>query len=325
MRILISLLLSFILSAQTPEQIEVQLDDAEIQLAKAEKMFNPWYTGPLVTPAAAMMPVGSGNTQSYLFVNGTHAEFNKDRESISLLHNLYSVQLISMLLFGVTETVDCMTTLSGIANWQHRQTGGGFNDATLTVGFRVFHETLYLPHIKFTIAETFPTGKYQNLSLNGLGLNATGGGAYQTQFGLAFGKVIWWTYPHPMKVRFFVGYNIPTTVHVENFNAYGGGLGTRGVVHPGNTFTTDLAVEYSFSQRWVFALDTVYVAQNLTHFHGHSLVPVGGGYNDNLSFAPAIEYNWNENLGVLGGVQFSIYGRNSQNFVKGQFSVTYTW
>ena len=40
---------------------------------------------------------------------------------------------------------------------------------------------------------------------------------------------------------------------------------------------------------------------------------------------PVIEYNWSENLGVLGGAWFSVYGRNSLAFVQGVFSVCWTF
>lgn len=295
-------------------------------------MFNPWYTGPLVTPSASMVPPGQGLVQPYLFVADNYAQFNKDRKSIKLPNKLISVNALSVLQFGITDTTDFILGCSGIANWQDGKFGGGFQDLNATLGFPITNETLYIPKIKFSIKEIFPTGKYKNLSLNGLNLNSTGGGSYQTQFCLTFGKVIWWTYPYPMSTRLFLGYNLATPVTVKNFNTYGGGFGTKGKVHPGNTLTVDFGYELSFTQRWVFALDVVYTAQNRTKFHGTSGITaagapasVGNGYNDNLSLAPAIEYNWNENFGILGGAWFSVYGRNSINYAQGVFSLVYVW
>lgn len=317
---------------ESPEQIQQELNDAEDQYKKAKEMFNPWYTGPLITPSASMMPPGQANIQPYVFVADNYAQFNEDRHSIKLPHKLISLNVSSIVQCGLTDTCDFILGVSGVANWQNGHFGGGFQDLNTTLGFPITRETLYLPKIKFSVKETFPTGKYEDLSLNGLNLNSTGGGSYQTQFSLAFGKLIWWTYPYPMNVRLFLGYNIATPVHVRNFNAYGGGFGTRGKVRPGNTFTADFGYELSFTQRWVFAIDAVYTAQNRTKFHGTAGVDaldapasVGGGYNDNLSLAPAIEYNWNENLGVLGGAWFSVYGRNSTNFAQAVLSVVYTW
>jgi hypothetical protein len=114
-------------------------------------------------------------------------------------------------------------------------------------------------------------------------------------------------------------------VHVAGLNAYGGGKGTRGTVRPGNIFSTDLGIEISITQRWVFCTDFVYKAVNPTKFHGVTTVPVGIGSSDNLSIAPGFEYSWNPNLGVLAGAWFSVYGRNSANFVSGIVSVSYAF
>jgi len=316
----------------SPEQIQEELNRAEVQYEKAKSMFNPWYTGPLVTPSATTVPPGVGFLQPYLFGVGTYGTFDANRHSVGLAHNTYSVKLTPILQFGLTETMDFELIPTGVVNWSHGSTGGGFSDLIAIAGWRIQSETLYVPVMKFTIGETFPTGKYKHLSTNGLGLNATGEGSYQTQFGFAIQKVIWWLYPHPLSPRFFIGYSIPTTVHVTGFNAYGGGFGTDGKVRPGNTLTTDLGLELSLTQSWVLALDIAYVAQDATKFTGTlgtnangTPAAVGGGYNDNLSLAPAIEYNWNGNLGIVTGMQFSVYGRNSANFINGQFSVIYVW
>jgi hypothetical protein len=314
---------------KTPEQIQMELDLAEAQFKKSKEMFNPWYAGPLVTPSASMMPPGYANIQPYIFITGNYAEFNKERHSIALPFNSYQLKVIAPIQIGITDSTDFVFNPSGQMSWQNHKNGGGFADLSVTYGFSIFKETLYIPKFKFTISETFPTGKYKNLSINGLNLNATGGGSYQTQFGFAMGKVIWWTYPYPMNTRLFFGYNIGTVVNVNNFNAYGGGFGTKG---RGNTLTADLGLELSLTQRWVFALDIVYTASNSTKFHGNSGVladgtpaSVGNPYNDNLSLAPAIEYNFSDVFQILWGVQFSVYGRSSANFVNGQFSVEYMW
>lgn len=325
-------LLAFSQVQKSPQQIQKELDDAEAQFNKSKAMFNPWYAGPLVTPSASMMPPGQANIQPYLFVRGNYAAFNSERKSIALPHNSYQMQVISPMQVGVTVSTDFVINPGAQGNWTQGHNGGGFNDLSVTYGFSIFKETLYIPKFKFTIAETFPTGTYKNLNTNGLNLSATGGGSYQTTFGLAFGKVIWWTYPHPINTRVFLGYNIGTVVNVKNFNTYGGGFGTRGRVRIGNTFTADLGLEVSMTQRWVAALDVVYTASNRTKFHGKpgftkegTVASIGNPYNDNLSLAPAIEYNFNESFSILWGVQFSVYGRSSANFVNGQFSVEYQW
>ena len=328
-----------LLSAQneehkTPAQIEQELQSAEKQFEKAKKMFNPWYTGPLITPGASMMAPGWGNIQPYLFVTDNYAHFNSERHSHKMPNNLVTLNPSVSMQFGVTKTMDTTLGMQGFENWQNHHSGGGFGDMTLNIGFPVTVQTLHVPAIKLCIKETFPTGQYQHLNTNGMNLSATGGGSYQTQFTLTMSKVLFWDYQHPMNFRLSFNYNLPTAVTVKGFNNYGGGFGTHAKVRPGNTFSADMGIEISLNQRWVVATDLAYTAQNETKYSGYAgtttkggALPasIGGGFNDNLSLAPAIEYNWNENLGMLGSVWFSVYGRNSNNFVSGVLSVTWTF
>ena len=315
---------------KTPEEIQKELVTAEAQFKYAKEMFNPWYAGPLITPSASMMPPGQANIQPYLIIQGNYAAFNQHRHSIPLTHNSYQLQVQVPMQVGVTNTTDFTINLVGAENWQNGRSGGGFGDLYVAYGFSIFKETLNIPKFKFSIGETFPTGKYNHLDSSRL--NGIGQGTYATVFSLRAGKLIWWSYPYPMNTRLVFNYTIPTTVHVSGFNFYGGGIGTKGTIRPGNSFTADFGYELSFSQRWVFALDIVYSAQNRTKFHGNSgfnpdgtPASVGSGFNDNLSLAPAIEYNFSDAFEILWGAQFSVYGRNSANFVNGQFSVEYQW
>lgn len=317
---------------KTPQQIEEELAQAEAKFDKAKKMFNPWYTGPLITAGSSLMPQGWGNLQPYLYVADNYARFDSHRHSHHSSSSLVSLNPYASLQFGMTKSTDILLGLQGFGNWQSHHSGGGFGDMGMTVGFLVNEQTRYTPGIKFCVSETFPTGRYQRLNTNGLGLDATGGGSFQTQFALNMSKVVFWDNLHPMNLRMSFMYKLPVKVKVHGFNNYGGGYGTHATVHPGNTFSVDGAFEISLTQRWVWATDIVYVAQNATTYCGETgtteggdAASLGGGFNDNLSLAPAIEYNWNENLGILGGVWFSVYGRNSSNFVTGIISITWTF
>lgn len=324
------LILPFLLAAQTPQQIAQELQQAEAEFQKAKKMFNPWYTGPLITASASMMPVGMGNTQPYIFVVDNYASYNEDRQSIDLPSDLVQLKGTGLLQTGVTDNFDFTLNFFGQGNWQFNESGGGFGDMNVVAGFLIYKQSRYVPQMKLTISETFPTGKYKRLDPHGL--HGIGAGAYSTQVGLAFGKILFWTTKHPMNTRLFLGYQLSTVVNVSGFNTYGGGYGCHGRVRPGNQFAADFGYEISLTQRWVAAIDVVYTATNRTKFHGHpgtdklgAPAAVGSGYSDNLSLAPAFEYNWNPSLGIIAGVQFSVYGRNSLNFVSGILSVTYSF
>ena len=320
---------------KSPEQIEQELQSAEAQFQRAKKMFNPWYTGPLQTPGASMMPPGSGNIQPYLYVFDNYAKFDSERKSHKLSSHLISVNPTVGFQFGMTPSTDIqLSNVQGFGNWQNGHSGGGFGDLNLQLGFLINKESRYAPAMRFVIKEVFPTGAYQHLNSNGLNLGATGAASYQSQFTFAMSKVMFWDYLHPVNARLAFSYVLPTSVTVRGFNNYGGGFGTRAKVHPGNTFNVDASIEISLTQRWVLATDFLYTATNRTRYSGFEgttesggseLASIGGGYNDNLSLAPAIEYNWSPNLGILGGVWFSVYGRNSYNFVCGVISFAWTY
>src|SRR3990167_7632709 len=160
-----------------PEQIEAELNDAEAQFDHALKLFNPWYTGPLLTPSATMVPPGHAVLQPYLFVTDNYAVFNSKRHSVSV-PSLVSLKVQPIGLgFGTTPSMDGSFNAGAVANWKKGESGGGWLDTSLSFGFLIQEQTLYIPKAKFTISQSFPTGAYKNLSSNGLGLNGTGSGS----------------------------------------------------------------------------------------------------------------------------------------------------
>ena len=265
-------------------------------------------------------------------MNDNYASFNNERESVSFANNQINLNPFIFLETGLVSWMDVAFLVQTQTNWQNGQSGGGIGDVQLTPGFKVYQQTRYIPQVKIFIQETFPTGAYDNLNPYKNGLDATGGGSYKTQIGFIVGKLFLWQYQNPLRVRMSMGYTMASPVSVNNFNVYGGGFGTRGTVKPGNTFGTDLGLELSLTQRWVFAMDFVYTYTSSTTFSGYPGIALDGTTavlgkpsSDNLSLAPAFEYNWNQNLGVIGGVQFSVYGRNSTNFISAIISVCYVF
>ena len=96
-------------------------------------MFDPWYTGPLLTPSASMMPPGYANIQPYVFVTQGYAAFDEDRSSVPFEHDVINFNPIFIAQTGVTNSVDTMVSLQTQTNWQRirRSAMGGrlFNSA----------------------------------------------------------------------------------------------------------------------------------------------------------------------------------------------------
>ena len=311
--------------------VDEQLRQAQAEFEVAKKMFNPWYAGPLLTPGAHNVPPGHYVLQAYLFVQDTHAVFNKDRRSQDI-PDIWSVRPVMLFQMGWLSRLDFSISMQGFYKTQSGKDTFYFGDTSLGWGVQLQKEKPYRPAIRFSITESLPTGRYDKLNPAKNGIDATGSGAYTTTFALNFSKIFWWMSTHPFALRGSLSYAVPMVAQVQGFNAYGGGRGTRGRVRPGNSLAIDAAIELSFTQRWVFALDLVYSYQNRSTFSGHKgrtlarqIASVGAPSNDSLSAAPAIEYNPSDHMGILAGVWFTVIGRNSADFIAGVLSVYYAW
>jgi hypothetical protein len=183
------------------------------------------------------------------------------------------------------------------------------------------------PAIKLNVRANLPIGKYENLSRKSKGTDAGGFGSWQPGAALGFSHLYWWGGHVFFAPRLTFQYIIPNSVHVKNLNVYGGGHHTRGTVYPGASFTTFFGFEISLTQRWVIANDIVWNHTNKTRFKGRrgatQGVPnvIGVPSSESISIAPAIEYNWSYNYGVIAGAWFTVAGRNTAEFASGVIAI----
>ncbi len=305
----------------------------ECEFEHAQQMFNPWYSGPLLTGSAHMMKPGWIGIQPYIFAIVNYGRFGRDRHSFEIHPHLVNYKpVINAIQAGIFSWLDVSLALQSEINTQRDRRAGGFGDTILTLGFKILEETACQPAIKVGIGEIFPTGKYQRLSSGKRSIGAVGQGSYQTTFSLRMSKIFLRSCDYPLNVRGTIEYVIPTTTHVHGFNAYGGGFGTAGKVHPGNQLNVTFGMEFCFYEKCVLVADLVYITNNHSPFHGTTgtnfagaPATVGFHSNDQLSLAPVLEYNFSRDFGVLGGMWFSWYGRNSFNFLGPIFGLNYTF
>lgn len=314
---------------KTPQEVQSELDQAWSDFNAAKELFIPWYTGPLITGSASNVPKGKINIQPYLFLNNQYAEFNNNRKSINV-PDTFTVEPLFVYQYGFTDFVDSTLVLEGFFRWRDGEYAQGFGDLSYALGFQLVKQTPHVPSVRVTIGETFPTGKYQNFPPDKAAIASTGGGIFSTQFALFLNKIFWKLKKHPVSIRLAGIYSLPNhRAHVENFNSYGGGFGADARVCVGHNIQADLGIEVSLTQKWVFALDVAYDFAFQTTSSGFpgttpagTPASVGGPSNDQLSLAPAIEYNPNPTGGLIAGVWFSVTGRNSANFIAGVISYT---
>ncbi len=311
------------------EQINKELTQAQKDFDIAKKMFNPWYGGPLLTGSGNVMPPGYVNINPVVQITDNYAVYNSHRKSISQ-PDLVNVNPSIGFGFGIVKRVEFDFTLQ--ANYNHKQGKSYFNigDTSAKINLALLIEKPYVPALKISVNEVFPTGKYQNFSPSKSAVESMGSGSYRTEFGLGMSKVVWWWITHPMQFRLSLNYGVPTKVIVQGFNSYGGGYNTDGKVNPGNYFKGSFGYEFSFTQKFLFAIDLAYEADNETTFKG-----INGTYADGtaasngspsadvLSLAPALEYLFTTDISLVGGVWFSVCGRNTANFLAGIINFSY--
>jgi hypothetical protein len=306
---------------KSPEEIEKELNRARQDFQTAEEMFIPWYTGPLITGSADNLPKGKINIQEYVFFDWQFGEFNNQRSPQGIA-TITTINPVILLQGGITTWLDFTLNTQGVFRWQKNNSAQEFGDINLTFGLQLLKENPYRPSVRFTIGESFPTGKYERLNANKNGIDASGSGAFETVIGLNISKIFWQMPLHPVRVRFSSSYAIANhDVHVEDSHAYGGGFGTSGVIDVGQTLNFNLGVEVSITQQWVFATDIAYTYSQESTFSGKEGLDMSGiqaengaPSSDQLSVAPAIEYNFSDTGGFIGGIWFPITGRNSGNF-----------
>lgn len=314
------------------------------------KLPSPWFTGPLLTPAPNVVPGGHYNIEPYVYYGTTTARYGSNWSTISV-PKFSQARIQVPIQVGLTSWMDITVTPQVLHSWSQGAASTKFTDFPVQLDFQLLHDRPGMnwhPSIKLAVKEIFPTGKYQNLNPNKHKTDISGSGSFATSIGLDFGKQFHFTGVHWLSTRFAMSYAYPAPVHVRGFNTYGGGYGTAGKVHPGNIYNMLLGLEYSMTRRWVAALDVACTLTSKTRFSGTPgmltpLVPArvgstpsdplglagsseavtGGPASARFSLAPALEYNWNANLGIIGGAIFSVAGRNAIRIATGSIALNY--
>jgi hypothetical protein len=111
-------------------------------------------------------------------------------------------------------------------------------------------------------------------------------------------------------MRFNLSQGFSNNVNVEGVSVYGTDAGFRGHAKPGSSFFVDASWEYSLTRRWVLALDATYRHNGNTRATGYDIrdpsgvqnpsgIHLDSGSSEVFALAPAIEFSWKPNLGVL--------------------------
>ena len=277
----------------------------------SQALDDAWWTGPMLAPSAATLPHGHFLIEPYLY-DVTAARSN-------------GFGTLSYVLYGLADrlTVGLMPTAGfNVVRGGPSSSGVGVGDVSLIGQYRLtqFQAGSWLPTTSVAVLESLPSGKYDRLGdrpSDGLG-----SGACTTTLALYAQTYVWLPNGRILRLRLDLSGGFSNDVKVEDVSVYGTGAGFRGHARPGNFFAVDPAWEYSLTRRWVLALDVPYRHGESTRVSGFDIadanrgqsassVWLSSGPSDALGFAPAIEYSWKPNLGVLVGVRVIAGGRNT--------------
>ncbi len=307
--------------------------DVPLEVLLPSRGREPWSTGPLLTPSGNNIPKGHLNIEPYVFATQSSSSYDEDWKRVPNAVSAWNISILPFLQVGMTTWLD----FSLIPSWVYVVSNGSatfsFGDCSAALGFQLWKQkhNSWVPSIRLIITETFPVGRFENLDPELFGTDIAGAGSYVTRAALAMGWDIHAADIHWLYVRFVVAYDISSKVHVHGFSSYGGAFDTNGWVYPGESIQVFLAAEYSITQNWAIACDFLANYNTSIRFNGFPGYDVLTGLPADLnvgssaqySLAPALEYNWSENLGAISGVWFTFAGRNSIAFTSWVTALNY--
>jgi hypothetical protein len=221
-----------------------------------------------------------------------------------------------------------------VYNAKARASAQGITDIAITLGYQLTEQSTsrYWPDIRLTLQQIFPVGKYLDLDPLHNGTDAIGLGSYQTGLGIIFQHVKEFKDDHYLRTRLSFNLLLPANVSVTGFNSFGGASDTKGVVTPGRFFGVDLAGEYNLTQNWVAVMEFYYSNRVASGFSGYpgrdaygKLAQVGLPSSAEYSLAPAIEYNFTPNLGMIVGYWFTIAGHETTKYKSVVLALNTFW
>lgn len=288
----------------------------------------PWFTGPILTPSAHVVPCGHQNYEPYIYwtqINGVY-DSNWHPHSSPLFTN---VLLQGTIQIGIFKDFEFDLAPQEVYNRTQGQHMWRVSDLPLALGYQILEDTIdkqeqWWPAIKLRLGLNVPLGKYDHLNPTRLGTDAGGIGTWYPGVGIVFSKLFHIKDIHFLSTRLFLTYNVGTAVNVKDLSIYGGAdampgvPGTKGKVYPGNIFLLLNGYELSLTQNWALALDFEYQHMNRARFSGSSPAGTRPGLpsQEVFAFAPGLEYNWNANVGIIAGPWFTFAGRNANRFIS---------
>jgi hypothetical protein len=292
--------------------------------ASRQSLDDAWWTGPLLAASPGTLPQGHFLVEPYVYDSIAVGRYDSAGKRQSTAHeNDFGSQ--AYILYGLTDTA----TIGIIPRFGFRDlsqgtssSGIGVGDVTVQAAYRLtqFQDAGWLPATSFVVAETLPIGKYDRLGSRPN--DGFGGGAYATALSIYSQYYFWMPNGRILRTRLDITHSWSKEVALKGVSVYGTLDGFRGHANPGNSSIINLAFEYSITRNWGAAFDVIYEYDSSTSVVGQypqqrrnaiTLVDVRteSGTSTSRAIAPAVEYNWTSNVGIIVGAKIVAAGRNT--------------
>jgi hypothetical protein len=296
---------------------------------------DPWFTGPLLAPSGHTIPNGHTNFEMYGLDVHSNGQYNREGNLIStpLVRSVISNPVFT---HGFTDWLDIQWTVPYTFNSTRGVHYNRLTDISAAAGIQLMEQkgSPYSMDVRILLQETFPTGRYEDLNPVLLGTDATGLGSYQTQIGVDLQYLREIYNAHYLRTRLIISHWHASPVSVNGLSSYGGTLTTHGRIDAADEDDVDFAAELTLTQKWVAVFEVTYSKGSATQFNGIAqlgtfltpqAVNLGSGKYNETALAPAMEYNFNGNVGLIGGVWFPISGMNTPHYTTYVLALNVYW
>ena len=285
---------------------------------------DPYFIGSLLAPNPAVGKAGTLAIQPTILYAIQPGAFDAKGGSSVSANRITALETATSIRYGVTNefTVQVIPTTAAIADQRGFSSGSQVGDTAVDLDYLLLrgNSETALPAITASLGLDIPSGRYENLANASDGF---GNGTYRARLGLIGQSVLFGESQHPIRVRVYANGEIPLGgVGLHGFTTFGtdgafDGFGTSGI-----SGTFGAAIEYGFTQKFVFAFDVFHGFNTTNHVHGVETngtpVSFASGGADVTEIAPAFEYSLSNNLGVVAGVALSVAGHNTPTLVVPQ-------
>lgn len=285
------------------------------------KIEKPWFTGAILSGSAATAELGETIVEPRLQIYKDYGRYDGDC-------NLEKYQTPSTLInpvikfyYGFAKNWDLGFNFSMYQTFYGSKNYLGFGDTFVTLRHILSDETQVAPQVAMAFQVGLPTGNYHYFDPVFSTMDGTGAGAYMGTLSLRLEKNILMPRKKWMRIRYETSYTLSTEVQIKGRSVYNTTNSANGRVKPGNAFLSALSAEVQLTQNWVFAATALYSHVDETPFTGYpgdqnKMLGIKGGKpsSEQISLAPALEYNFSEKFGMIAGVWFTCFGRHSSAF-----------